>query len=140
MIRKKKRDQRRGATTVEFAISASILVFVLFAFFEFGMVMMIESFAENAAFRSARHAAVLGASVEEAVELARSDMEILGVDDAEIIVEPTAGSQIQGSIDSNTESIRVRVRVPLANHIAFGRLFSGTTMERQAVIITERSE
>ena len=140
MIRKKKRDQRRGATTVEFAISASILVFVLFAFFEFGMVMMIESFAENAAFRSARHAAVLGASVEEAVELARSDMEILGVDDAEIIVEPTAGSQIQDSIDSNTERIRVRVRVPLANHIAFGRLFSGTTMERQAVIITERSE
>ena len=140
MIRKKKRDQRRGATAIEFAISASILMFVLFAFFEFGMVMMIESFAENAAFRSARHAAVLGASVEEAVELARSDMEILGVDDAEIIVEPTAGSQIQGRIDSNTESIRVRVRVPLANHIAFGRLFSGTTMERQAVIITERSE
>ena len=129
---------RRGAVTVEFAISALVFFFVLFSFWEFGQVMMIESFAENAAFRAARHAAVLGATRDEAVELVQADMSILGVDDVQVTVESLENSAVRDGIDLNAERIRVNVAIPLSEYTAFGSLFHGQTLEREAIIVTER--
>ena len=131
-------SSRRGAVTVEFAFSAIVFFFVLFSFWEFGQVMMIESFAENAAFRAARHSAVLGANRDEAVELVKADMRSMGVDNVQVTVESLEGSQVHDEIDLNADRIRVRVAVPLSEHTSFGSLFLGATLEREAIIVTER--
>ena len=45
-----------------------VFFLMLFACFEFGKISMVEAFAENAAFKAARHVVVLGATVEESFQ------------------------------------------------------------------------
>ena len=135
---RRRRKERYGAVAVEFAISAVVLFTTLLTFFEFGRVTLIESFVENAAFEAARHVAVLGANTDEGDDLARTELSYLGIDNAEIYVEPLVANQVRSTIDVDTEAIRVRILVPLREATVFGDLFGDVKLEREAVIIAER--
>lgn len=136
--RKCRRRKRTGAAAVEFAISVLVLFMMIFAFFEYGRALMIEAFVENAAFEAARDVAVLGATIAEGEVVAFEELQILGVQNAEVDVEPLIGGNVQSAISTETEQIRVRVRVPLAQNISFGFFMGSGMMERAAVMETER--
>jgi Flp pilus assembly protein TadG len=60
------RNHRRGATAVEFALTAPIFFVFLLSAFEFGWLNVIRHTADNAAYEAARAAIVPGATVADA--------------------------------------------------------------------------
>ena len=136
-IRRKTRN-RTGATAVEFAIVAPLFFLSLFACIEFGRVSMVEAFAENAAFRAARHVVVLGATVGESIEEAADRLAVLGVRNADITIEPSNNGVIQTEITDATDTIAVRISIPLSENVLVSGFLSDYVMEKEAVISTER--
>ena len=129
---------RYGASAVEFAVVAPIFFLTIFACFEFGRVSMIEAFVEDAAFDAARHAIVIGASVSEGTAVAQESLAIFGIQNATVTIESEADGITQTEIDDTTDSVSVTVSVPLEDNVLIKRFFSGTVIERTAVMRTER--
>lgn len=135
---KNKTQNRTGATAVEFAMVAPLFFLALFVCFEFGRMSMVEAFAEDAAFRAARHVIVLGATVDESTEEAANRLAILGVRNAEITVEPSVNGVIQTEIDDTTDSVAVRISIQMRDNVLVTGFFRDHVIEREAVISTER--
>ena len=129
---------RRGATAVEFAVVSPIFFMSLFACFEFGKLSMVESFAEDAAFRAARHGVVLGATVEESFEIAVDTLAIVGVRNALVTIEPSYKGVVQYDIDDSTDTIAVRISIPMRENLIAARFLDGYVMEKESVLFTER--
>lgn len=129
---------RNGATAVEFAVVSPIFFLSLFACFEFGKLSMVESFAEDAAFRAARHGVVLGATVEESFEIAVDTLAIVGVRNALVTIEPSFQGVVQYEIDDSTDTISVEISIPMGDNLIAANFLDGYVMEKKAVLFTER--
>ncbi len=129
---------RKGATAVEFAMVSPLFFLTLFACFEFGKMSMIESLAENAAFRAARHVVVLGATIDESIEEVTNRLAIVGVRNAVVTIEPTANGFIQTEIDDGTDTVAVRISIPMNENLIVAGFLSDYVMEKEAVLTTER--
>ncbi len=101
-----KRRRRRGATAVEFAITAPILLLFVFASFEFSRVMMLRNTVENAACEGARRGIVPGATALACEQSAQQLLDIVGVDNATVDAAPDP-------ILPDSEEVTVDVTVPL---------------------------
>ena len=101
---------RRGATTVEFAIAAPVFLLLVFACIEFCRLNMIRNLAQDAAYFAARECMVPGATVEEAEEVVNRMLGGLGTRGVEIIVNGGAG------LDDDSERVTVEVRVPIGQN------------------------
>jgi hypothetical protein len=86
---RQKRDLRRGATAVEFAIVAPVFFVFLLAAFEFGWLNVVRHTADNAAYEAARTAVVPGATVAEAKAKADKLLKIVGTRSAQVTVTPS---------------------------------------------------
>lgn len=139
MIRKKTKNQnrrRRGATAVEFAMVSPIIFLVVFACFEFGRLLFIEAFVEQAAFEAARNVAVVGARKSEGIAIAERELSIIGINESDVSVSALVRGVEQAEIDGSTEQISVTVAVD-----ASGFLFPGVQdLSRTAIVETERFE
>src|SRR5690606_21432947 len=62
---------RRGAALVEFALTAPLLFFILFASLEFARANMLRNTVEMAAYEGARRGIVPGATAEDVRDAAR---------------------------------------------------------------------
>src|SRR3990170_1920701 len=82
------RKGRRGATAVEFALTAPIFFMFLLAAFEFGWLNVIRHTADNAAYEAARTAMVPGATADEARAKANGLLAIVGARGASVTVTP----------------------------------------------------
>src|SRR5262245_50376533 len=100
------RKQRRGATAVEFALTAPVFILFLLAAFEFGWTNVIRQPADNAAYESARTAVVPGATVAEATAKADKLLKVVGARGATITVSPNPLT-----VDSN--SVTVNIQIPM---------------------------
>jgi Flp pilus assembly protein TadG len=126
---------RSGATAVEFAMIAPILFLTLFACVEFGRIMLVQSYVEQAAFESARNIAVVGAAKSEAQTIANQEMSVLGITPT-VTVKPMNHGIVQQEINELTDQISVTVEASSP-----GFFFpSAGKFEREAVVDTERFE
>jgi Flp pilus assembly protein TadG len=129
-----KRRARRGATAVEFAITAPVFFVFLLAAFEFGWMNVLRHTADNAAYEAVRAAIVPGASSADATAKANSLLGIVGARDATVQVTPTV-------ITPDTNEVTVVIEVPMnRNGLILPRFTKNKTLHSEATLRTERAE
>jgi len=110
---KSKRQKRRGATAVEFAMVAPIFFLVLLGSIEFASVHITQCAMENAAFEGARRGIVPGANAETCRASAEALMSGAGVNEFTVTVTPDV-------ITPATNAVKVSVSVPMTVENKFG--------------------
>jgi hypothetical protein len=104
-VNRRRSRRRRGALTVEFALTVPILFFFFFASVEFGRMHMIRHSLQNAVYEGARTALVPNTS-DEAVRVAtRSVLNASGVSTVQIVVDQREDQvTIAAQVPFDTES------------------------------------
>ena len=121
---------RRGATMVEFAIIANIMMLLVLTCMEFARMNMARNLMQDAAYFAARHAAVPGATPAEAIAAANTIMSSMLTHGYTISV---------GSLNADSEEIEVTVSVDLGAVALFAPYFlPDTTISTTANMRTER--
>jgi len=116
---------RRGATTVEFALVAPIFFLFLFGCLDFGRLMLAESIIEQSAFEAARDVAVVGATIAEGEEVARRELNILGVRNADVEITAMSNGVAQTEIDLDTDQVSATIGVPMESVMSLHFLAKG---------------
>ena len=130
--REQRRTKRRGATTVEMACVAPIVFLIIMGSIEFGRLNIVRHAVANAAYESARHGMVPGATEAEIGAYAQEHLAILGISGARVTVTP-------GTIREETEEITVGVVVPMnENSWIPPRFASGKQIRSSCNMRTER--
>jgi Flp pilus assembly protein TadG len=125
---------RRGATAVEFAMTAPIFFLFLLAAFEFGWLNVIRHTADNAAYEAARTVIVPGATSAEARAKADGLLRIVGARGAIVTVTPS-------NVTTETDQVTVAIDVPMQrNGLIVPRFTSSTTIHSESTLRTERAE
>ena len=129
---RRRKQQRLGATAVEFAMCANLFFFLCFACIEIARMNMIRNLAQDAAYIAARHVVVPGATAEEAKAKGRQVMGMI-INNGYTIDVP--------AIDRDTLWVDVTVSVNL-DEVALltPRLFGNKTLSTTARMNTERYE
>lgn len=125
------RNQRRGAAAVEFAITISLLLMIIFASIEFARLNMLEHSIEHASYLAARRGIITGAKVNDVKNTAEDHLGILGVTDEMITVSPEI-------IDDDTTLIDVTIEVPLSGNTWISPAYFSGTMTARTRMLTER--
>lgn len=118
----------RGQATVELALCLPILVILVAALFEIGMLATDRVRLVHAA-REAARVAVVEHDPQPAIEAARAG----GLHDLDVVISPGPESRVQGSPLTVRLSYRPQGRVPL-----LGALFQKLELESRAVMRIER--
>ncbi|MEX2317001.1 MAG: TadE family protein, partial [Pirellulales bacterium] len=127
------RRARRGATAVEFALTAPIFFLFLLAAFEFGWMNVIRHTADNAAYEAARTAMVPGATAAEAKAKANSLLGIVGTRSATVTITPP-------TITPTTDKVTVKIDVPMnQNGLILPRFTGSKVLQSSSTLRTERS-
>lgn len=100
------RPARKGATTVEFAITCNIAFFFFFAALEFSRVAMYRHTVENALYEGARAGITPGATADKVRSKTRELLAVAGINDATIDVTPAV-------LKVDTPRVTVRAQVHL---------------------------
>ena len=128
------RDGRRGATAVEFALTAPIFFLFLLAAFEFGWLNVIRHTADNAAYEAARTAIVPGATSAEARTIANRLLGTVGAQGANVTVTPDP-------VTTQTKQVTVAIEIPMnRNGLIVPRFTSKTKINARSTLRTERAE
>lgn len=123
--------RRRGALTVEFALTAPILFAIVLGALEFSHINMVRNTMENAAYEGARQGIIPGATARDVRREARSILRAVGINGDRIRIQP-------GTIANNTERVTVTVRVPLDRNGFIAPLFmKGKTLKRTVTLTRE---
>lgn len=96
-----RRCDRRGTTTVEFALTFPIILSVFMAMLFFVQVNLFRSTAEMASYSGAREGLVVGASVDDIQNAAQNVMASIGVVHSEVLV------------DLQVDTVEVTVNIPM---------------------------
>jgi len=105
---------RSGASIVEFAIVANLLMLMIFTCMEFARLNMVRNLAQDAAYFAARHAMVPGATEAEAVAEADRIMSAMVANGYTVDVS---------SLDSESGEISVTIAVDLTEVALFAPYF-----------------
>ena len=131
---RKQKVTRRGATAVEFALTAPVFFLFLMASFEFGWLNVLRHTADNAAYEAARAAMVPGATAAEATAKANSLLDIVGARSARVTVTPAV-------LTSDVDEVTVSIELPMnRNGLIVPRFSSKTTLNSSSTLRTERAE
>lgn len=123
-IRRYGASARRGALTVEFAITLGLAFFFFFAAFEFCRVYMIGHTAENAIYEGARAGIVPGATSNEVESRTREILNTIGVRNVSVNVTPN-------TLLNDTPELTVAVDIPVdQNLFSPVRFFRGAVLTR----------
>jgi Flp pilus assembly protein TadG len=130
----KQRQGRRGATAVEFALTAPIFFLFLLSAFEFGWLNVIRHTADNAAYEAARSAIVPGATSAEARTKANRLLRIVGTRGATVTVTPDP-------VTPQTNQVTVAIDIPMRrNGLIVPRFTNRTIIRAESTLRTERSD
>ena len=131
MNRVTKPKKHAGEMLVEFAIVVPILILMFFAAFESCRVAMVRHTVDNAVYEGCRVAVIPGATADEAESEARKVLRAIGVDKANIHVQPT-------TFDRATKEVSVSIEVPLdKNCLVPNQFVTGRTIRRQLTLRRE---
>ena len=130
--RRQCRQERRGATAVEFAMIAPIFVIVVLASFELARLNVMRHTADNAAYEAARHAMVPGGTAAEAIAKANSVLNIVAARGAQINITPAV-------LTPDMDEITVTVEIPLDQNGWITPRFTGSrTLRATSTLKAER--
>jgi Flp pilus assembly protein TadG len=130
----KNRNLRRGATAVEFALTAPVFFLFLLAAFEFGWLNVMRHTADNAAYEAARRVIVPGATAAEAKSQATTLLNIVGARGATVTITPTI-------VTPETDSVTVAIEIPMnKNGLIVPRFTGKSTIKATSTMRTERPE
>jgi Flp pilus assembly protein TadG len=126
--------QRRGATTVEFAMTAPILFGLVLGAIEFSRANMLVHTASIAATEAARRSIVPGATTNDVRLRALDELAAVGIVDATVSVNPA-------EILASTDQVTVNLTVPVTMRNGFGlaRIFLGRQMTESVTLQREGS-
>ena len=125
---------RRGATTVEFALTAPLLFMVILAAIEFSRVNMVRHTVQNASYEGCRRGIVPGASADDVRQRANAVLGTVSVHGGQVTVEPAV-------IASDTPQVSVTVAAPLdQNGWITSVFFSGRTVTSSLTLAREEFE
>jgi Flp pilus assembly protein TadG len=113
-------SSRRGATAVEFALTAPILFVLVLGAIEFSRANMLVHTAAIAATEAARRSIIPGATAAECQTTGMAELQAVGVTDANFSLDPP-------EILENTKQVTVNLSVPLSmrNGYLLPRIFLG---------------
>ncbi len=132
MSKRRKHPKRRGAATVEFALTGSVLFFVVFLAIEFSRINTIHNTAGIAAYQGARRGLVPGASAEQAEAEAQKWLSDVGLKDATVTITPDP-------ITDLTPDVTVEVAVPLKSNAWITPMFrSDMVIRSECKLLRER--
>ena len=97
---------RRGAVTVEFALVAPLVFFIVFAAIEFARLNMLVNSMENACYEAARRGIIPGATVANVEAEANQILQAVGAVNSTVTVTPAV-------ITNQTPEITVAISIPL---------------------------
>ncbi|MFM7260403.1 MAG: TadE/TadG family type IV pilus assembly protein [bacterium] len=99
--------RRRGIETVELALALPVLLFVIFAGFEYGWAVLRTVQLDHAARVGAREASLHGSDAMSVEQRVLGALEALGIDNASITVTP---ADPEGASAGEAISVEVQVR------------------------------
>lgn len=128
--RRRKADIRLGASAVEFAIIANILLIMILTCMEFARLNMVRNLSQDAAYFAARQAMVPGATAAEAEAEVDRIMGSLLSNGYSATISP---------LDDDSTSVTVTVSVDLGDVALFAPLFMpDQTLDTTVRMQTER--
>lgn len=101
-----KSNRRRGAVTVEMAVTAPILFLLVFSALEFCSMNNLIHTIDNAAYEAARRGIVPGATINDVRQEANAILAAVGARNATVDVTPSV-------ITEDTQQILVEISVPI---------------------------
>lgn len=126
------RQNRTGATAVEFAVALIVLLVLVFGGIEMTRISMLRHTVNHAAYLAAREAMVPGADTSSVEQRAHEHLAAIGVKSGVVTVSPDP-------IHEDTTSVEVIVTIPVAeNSLVIPRYLSGDLVGR-SMLMTERS-
>ena len=126
-----KRLRRKGATAVEFALTAPLLFAILFGAMELGHANMISNVAEAAAYEGARQGIVPGATAADCINAANGILQISGVRNAAVTVVPA-------NLATSSNSVSVQISIPYASNAIAAQVFTNSlVVNRRCQLIRE---
>ncbi len=127
----KSRTDRRGATTVEFALTASIVFLLFFGLVEFARFHAVRHSLDQAAYEGARAGIVPGATAAQVRARAESVLRATGIRNETITVLPA-------DFSSNAPEVTVTVESSYAdNSWAASKFFTGVVLSAQSTLDRE---
>jgi Flp pilus assembly protein TadG len=132
-----RRNGRRGAAVVEFAIVVPLFLLLVFSMFEFGRVIMVQQVLTNAAREGARRAILEDATPDEIEFLVENYLARSSVPGASVSVTPVPLTGVAFS-----EPVTVTVTVPMdqVGWIATPWFTRGILLSATAVMRAERPQ
>ncbi|WP_425396814.1 TadE/TadG family type IV pilus assembly protein [Aeoliella sp.] len=100
------KDTRRGAATVEFALTLPLLLLLVFAGIEFSRANVLINTAKVAAAEGARRGIVLGTTAADVKAAVDRELSMVGIAHADVVVEPAI-------VTDDTKVVTVGLSVPL---------------------------
>lgn len=132
-IRNPRPASRRGATAVEFAMTAPILLLVTFGTFELCRMSLLRNMAQDAAYEACRFALVEGGTATEAATRANEVLRLVGARKASVVVNGGKG------IDSKSASVTVSVEIPMEpNALLLRPFYRNKIIRADMTLKTER--
>lgn len=123
---------RRGAFTVEFALTLPILLLFLLGCIEFGRANMIQGTIGNAAYEGVRKAIVPGATASDAKEAAQLMLDTGFIKGSTITLNPSV-------ITDETPNVTMTISVDLDSNIWITPLFAGgIELSKSRTLVRER--
>ncbi|MFK7767140.1 MAG: TadE/TadG family type IV pilus assembly protein [Mariniblastus sp.] len=113
---KSKRQERRGALTVEVALCLPILLMTLFGCFELAHANMLLHATESAAYEGARIGIIPGATEQKIQDAASGVLRTVGINNFTITVTPSV-------ITTETEAVSVNIEVPFRGNTSLPTFF-----------------
>ena len=124
-MKKSKIVLRKGATVLEFAIVAPVMVLLIFISLEIIRLGMMQGLAEDAAYQAARHVMVPGAKKQEAIDEANRLLALLGTRGAIVNVQPFDSAGEQEEISDKTRRVVVDIVIPISQNSLFVARYTG---------------
>ena len=125
---------RRGAFTVEFALTVPLLFLIFFGLIEFCRFNMVRHGVDSAVYEGARRGIVPGARASDVQTATKRILDAVSVIGATIEVEPAV-------ITSDTQTVTVTVAVPFnRNGWVVPKFLKDTTLERSCTLSRELVE
>ncbi len=131
---RKRKNERRGAVIVEFALTAPILLLLVFGAIEFSRANMLVNTAGLAATEGARAGIVPGATAADVEAAVQRELDVLGIQESAIVTSPAV-------ITDNTAFVAVGVQVPVnaRNGYLVPRFFLGKNVTKLVALQREVS-
>ena len=122
---------RRGAAAVEFAISISVLLLIVFASIEFARLNMVKHSIEHASYLAARRGIIAGATAADVRSTGQAHLDQIGVQGETITVTPS-------TITDSTTVVEVNVNVPMTGNTWISPAYFGGSMNARTRMLAER--